>query len=91
MLRRALYWSLRITTSSLPIRHYPARVYDTLTPLESEFGNWPDEIYLVSTIIETPWWVHALRVGNRRYYEMSEAGTCLTEFESSQLIDVTQQ
>ena len=67
----------------------PARVYDTLKVLEQEFSNWPDEIYLVSTIIETPWWVHALRVGKRRYYEMSEAGDCLTEFDPYQLVDVT--
>jgi hypothetical protein len=67
----------------------PARVHDTLDVLEPEFDNWPDEIHLVSTIIENPWWVHALRVGNRRYYEMSEAEDCLTEFDPHQLIDVT--
>jgi hypothetical protein len=67
----------------------PARVYDALNVLQAEFDNWPDEIYLVSTIIENPWWVHALRVGDQRYYEMSEVGNCLTEFDPDHLVDVT--
>jgi len=67
----------------------PARVFDTLAALQSEFTNWPDEIYLVSTIIKTPWYVHALRVGDRDYYTLSQDGQCLTEFDVDGLIDVT--
>ncbi len=67
----------------------PARVFDTLVALQQEFTNWPDEIYLVSTIIKTPWYVHALRVGDRDYYELSEAGQCMTEFDADGLTNIT--
>jgi hypothetical protein len=67
----------------------PQRVFDTLAALRRDFTNWPDEIYLVSTIIKNPWYVHALQVGDRQYYELSEAGQCLTEFDADCLIDVT--
>ncbi len=67
----------------------PARVFDTLAALQGEFTNWPDEIYLVSTIIKNPWYVYALRVGDRDYYELSKAGQCLSEFDTDRLVDVT--
>jgi hypothetical protein len=67
----------------------PARVFDALASLQQDFGNWPDEIYLVSTVIENPWYVHALRVGDRSYYELSEVGQCMTEFYTDCLLDVT--
>ena len=67
----------------------PQRVFDTLAALQHEFTNWPDEIYLVSTIIKNPWYVHALQVGDRQYYELSEAGQCLTEFDADCLVNVT--
>lgn len=67
----------------------PQRVYDTLAGLQKEFPNWPDEIYLVSTIIENPWYVHALWVGARTYYELSRAGQCMSEFDVNHLTDIT--
>lgn len=67
----------------------PQRVFDTLAVLQKDFTNWPDEIYLVSTMIKNPWYVHALYVGDRHYYELSEAGECLTEFDSDRLVNVT--
>jgi hypothetical protein len=67
----------------------PQRVFDTLAALRHDFTNWPDEIYLVSTMIPNPWYVHALQVGDRQYYELSKAGQCLSEFDPDRLIDVT--
>jgi hypothetical protein len=67
----------------------PQCVFDTLAALRHDCTNWPDEIYLVSTIIKNPWYVHALQVGDRQYCELSEAGQCLTEFDADRLIDVT--
>jgi hypothetical protein len=64
-------------------------VYDTLAKVEATFSNRPDEIYLVGTMIENPWFVHALRVDDRGYYAMSEAGECMTEFDPSTLVDLT--
>jgi hypothetical protein len=69
----------------------PQRVFESLAALRQDFANWPDEIYLVSTIIKTHWYVHALWVGDRQYYELSEAGLCMSEFDVDQLADVTGQ
>ena len=69
----------------------PARVFDTLAAIQQDFTSWPDEIYLVSTIIKNPWYVHALQVGDRHYYELSKAGQCLTEFNPDGLDDVTER
>jgi hypothetical protein len=67
----------------------PQRIFDTLATMEHEFSNWPDEIYLASTIIKTPWYVHALRINDRGYNDLSEAGHCLTEVDSGILVDLT--
>ena len=66
-----------------------ARVCDTLRALKSDFNNWPDEIYLVTTIDEKNWWVHALKVGDRDYYQLSQADQCLWEFDPDRLVDLT--
>jgi hypothetical protein len=63
----------------------PARVFDTLDVLRADFDNWSD----VSTIVENPWWVHALRVGDWSYYELRAKGNCLTEFDTNHLCDLT--
>jgi len=44
------------------------RVFDVLTTVESTIANKPDEVHLVSTMIENPWFVHALRIDARDYY-----------------------
>jgi hypothetical protein len=67
----------------------PQRVFDTLASMKKDFTNQPDEIHLVSSIGDRSWFVHALRVDNRDYYELSEDGECLTEFDAAQLVDVT--
>jgi hypothetical protein len=69
----------------------PQRVFDVLTQVEHTFTNKPNEIHLVSTMIENPWYVHALRIGDRDYYELSRSRECMTEFDSSILIDLTRR
>jgi hypothetical protein len=64
-------------------------VYEALAKVEQEFPNRPDEIYLVSTVIENPWFVHALRIGDRGYYQMTDARECLFEFDPNALDDLT--
>jgi hypothetical protein len=49
----------------------------------------PDEVYLVSTAVETPWWSFALRVGHRDYYDFSRAFECVEEIDPATLMDLT--
>jgi hypothetical protein len=63
-------------------------VYETLARVETTFPNRPDEIYMVSTVVD-PWGVYSLRVGNQGYYAMSQAQNCLTRFNPNILDDLT--
>jgi hypothetical protein len=65
------------------------RVFDVLTQVENTVAGKPDEIYLVSTIIDNPWYVHALRIDDRTYYLLSESRQCMTEIDSRTLVDLT--
>jgi hypothetical protein len=67
----------------------PQRVFDVLTQVESTIAGRPDEIHLVSTMIENPWYVHALRIDDHTYYRLSEFRLCMTEIDSSTLADLT--
>jgi hypothetical protein len=67
----------------------PQNVFDTLKAVECEFSNKPDEIYLVGTIIENPWYVWALRVDDRDYYTLCGADQYLTEVDANSLSDLT--
>jgi hypothetical protein len=64
-------------------------VYEALAKVEQEFSNRPDEIYLVGTMTESFWFVHALRVDDQGYYELSRAGKGMTEFNPATLADLT--
>lgn len=64
-------------------------VFEAFTRVENEFVNKPNEIYLVGTMIDNPWFVHALRVGNRSYYELSQSRQCMTEVDPNTLDDLT--
>jgi hypothetical protein len=63
-------------------------VYETLARLEPAFSNRPDEIYMVSTVVD-PWGVYALRVGNQGYYAISQTRNSLTQFDPKTLDDLT--
>jgi hypothetical protein len=65
------------------------RVYDAYSRVERPMTDQPDEIYMVSTMIESPWFVHALRIADRSYYELSEAQLCMTELDANTLVDLT--
>jgi hypothetical protein len=67
----------------------PQNVFDTLKSVERKFSNRPDEIYLVCTAIENPWYVWALRVDHRDYYTLCRADQCLTEVDANSLSDLT--
>jgi hypothetical protein len=40
----------------------PQRGFDVLTQVENTVAGKPDEIHQVSTMIDNPWYVHALRI-----------------------------
>jgi hypothetical protein len=66
-------------------------VFEAFTRVENGFPNKPDEIYLVGTMIDNPWFVHALRVANRSYYELSQSRQCMTEVDPNTLDDLTSE
>ena len=43
----------------------PQRVFDVLAQVEDTIAGKPDEIHLVGTFIDNPWYVHALRIDNQ--------------------------
>ncbi len=67
----------------------PQRVFDVLTQVENTIAGKPDEVHLVGTFIDNPWYVHALRIDNHTYYRLSEFRLCMTEMDSSTLVDLT--
>jgi predicted RNA polymerase sigma factor len=64
-------------------------VADALLEVERTMLDRPDEVYLVSTAVEAPWWSFALRVVQRDYYDFSRARECLEEIDPATLIDLT--
>jgi hypothetical protein len=50
------------------------RVADTLIRIEKDIGEKPDEIYLFSTAIPSPWWLWIIRIDDRDYYSFSVQG-----------------
>ena len=59
----------------------PQRVFDVLAQVEDTIAGKPDEIHLVGTLIDNPWYVHALRIDNHTYYRLSEFRLCMTEID----------
>jgi hypothetical protein len=66
-------------------------VADALLEVERTMPDRPDEVYLVSTAIDTPWWSFALRVGQRDYYDFSQASECVEEIDPATLMDLTRR
>jgi hypothetical protein len=67
----------------------PQRVFDALTRVEDTIAGKPDEIHLVSTFIDSPWFVHALRIDDHSYYQLSEFRLCMTEIDAGTLVYLT--
>ena len=49
----------------------------------------PDEIYLLSTVIENSWNLWALRVGDCVYDDLSISGDSLSQMDPTGLVNVT--
>jgi hypothetical protein len=67
----------------------PQRVFDVLTQVEDTIAGKPDEIHLVGTFIDHPWYVWALRIDDQTYYRLSEFRLCMTEIDARTLVDLT--
>jgi hypothetical protein len=50
----------------------PQRVFDALVRVENAIADKPDEVHLVSTMIANPWYIHAMRIDMRNYYQLSD-------------------
>ena len=64
-------------------------VADAVAQIDETAKERPDEIYLVSSIIEKSWNLWALRVDDHVYHDLSAWGTSLSEIDPTTLIDVT--
>lgn len=64
-------------------------VFDTLISLGDEFAEWPDEIYLVSSLFESRWYVHPLKVDNLGYYDLCADGREVYKVDPKVLADIT--
>jgi len=64
------------------------RIMDTLAQAEKDYGSRPDEIYAVSTYLESPWWVSCLRREGKTYYDDGER---LLEVDPASLSQLTKR
>jgi hypothetical protein len=67
------------------------RVADALAEIEQSYIDKPDEVYLIDSEIPSSWWLWVMRIGARGYYELSQAGECLTEITPDTLDDLTKR
>jgi hypothetical protein len=65
------------------------RVADAVLQVEQTIPHKPDEIYLVSSAVENPWWIWSLRIDERDYYDFSRAQECISEVDPKTLVDIT--
>ncbi len=64
-------------------------VADTIARIEQESEEIPDEIYLVETSIDAPWFVWALRIGSEDYYSLCASQKSMTEVNPHCLFNLT--
>jgi hypothetical protein len=64
-------------------------VADAVQKVEGLVADKPDEIYLLSTVIENSWTLRALRVGDCVYDDLSISGDSLSQTDPTELVNVT--
>ena len=64
-------------------------VADALVNIEQNRSDLPNEIYLVMTCTGRTWFVSAIRIDNKNYYELCASGESLTTVNSEFLVDLT--
>ncbi len=69
----------------------PKLVADALILVEQGTDDRPDEIYLLSSAVEKPWFLWALRVDNHVYNELSVWGDSLMEIDPTTLVNITER
>jgi hypothetical protein len=65
----------------------PTAIYRAYATVESEFAGRPDEIHLVSTFLDNPWWLHLLRLDDVGYFELPDH----TELDPQTLRDLMRE
>jgi hypothetical protein len=66
----------------------PEVIAKALMKIEEGRTEKPDEIYLVTTCIDDPWWVWAMRIDNVGYYELRQHEDTTTEISPPKLTDL---
>jgi hypothetical protein len=69
----------------------PKLVADALIQVEQGTDVRPDEIYLLSSAEEKPWFLWALRVDDHVCYEFSVWGDSLMEIDPTTLVNITER
>jgi hypothetical protein len=64
-------------------------VAEALDQIEQSSTERPNEIYLLSSAIKTPWWLFAIRVDDHVYDDFSVWGDSLLEIDPASLSNVT--
>jgi len=64
------------------------RIYEALVDAESARTDAPDEIYVVNTTIDNPWWVTCIRRTGKTYFDEGER---FWEVDSATLVALTQR
>ena len=67
----------------------PQLVADAIALIEKDVTEKPDEIYLVTTSINDPWWIWAMRIDSEDYYTLCASQKSMTEVSPSSLLDLT--
>jgi hypothetical protein len=67
----------------------PLVVAEVLDQIEQGSTDRPDEIYLLSSVVKTPWWLFALRVDDHVYDDFGVWGDSLLELDPETLSNVT--
>ena len=63
-------------------------VYEALLQAERARADAPDEVYVVNTTVDNPWWVTCLRRTGKTYYDEGER---FWEVDSATLVALTQR
>jgi hypothetical protein len=67
----------------------PLVVAEALDQIEQGSTDRPNEIYLLSSAVKTPWWLFAIRVDDHVYDDFSVWGDSLLKIDPEALTNVT--
>lgn len=69
----------------------PQLVANAVFHAEKIVADKPDDIYLVTTCVENPWWVTCIRCGDKSYYDFGEPDERIWEVDPGTLLSLTER